>query len=54
VDGSSVARAAAMGRKVTDALARFDAFPLLAELGDAIVSGPTGNNVRDLRIVLAY
>jgi glycerate-2-kinase len=27
---------------------------VLHALGDAIVTGPTGNNIRDLRILLAY
>jgi hydroxypyruvate reductase len=36
------------------ALARFDSFPLFHAIGDAIMTGPTGNNVRDLRIMLAY
>jgi hydroxypyruvate reductase len=36
------------------ALARFDSFPLFQAIGDAIMTGPTGNNVRDLRIMLAY
>jgi glycerate-2-kinase len=27
---------------------------LFSALGDAIETGPTGNNVRDLRILLAY
>ena len=36
------------------ALATFDAYPLFDALGDAIVTGPTGNNLRDLRILLAY
>ena len=31
------------------ALSQFDTFPLLESIGDAIVIGPTGNNVRDLR-----
>jgi len=35
-------------------LLRFDAFPLLHAVGDTIVIGPTGNNIRDLRILLAY
>jgi hydroxypyruvate reductase len=35
-------------------LTRFDAFPLFDAMGDAIMTGPTGNNVRDLRILLAY
>ncbi len=36
------------------ALATFNAYPLFDALGDAIVTGPTGNNLRDLRILLAY
>ena len=32
----------------------FDAFPLFDAMGDTIMTGPTGNNVRDLRILLAY
>jgi hydroxypyruvate reductase len=35
-------------------LTHFDAFPLFDAMGDAIMTGPTGNNVRDLRILLAY
>jgi glycerate 2-kinase len=54
VDGSTQARAQAAGRSVEDALARFDAYPLLNALGDAIMTGPTGNNVRDLRFLMAY
>ncbi len=42
------------GFDVAEALAEFDGFPLLDAIGDAIVTGPTGNNVRDLRILLAY
>ena len=41
------------GLSVEDALERFDAYPLLARLDDAIVTGPTGNNVRDIRILIA-
>ena len=33
-------------------LRRFDAYNLFAPLGDAIITGPTGNNLRDLRILL--
>jgi hydroxypyruvate reductase len=36
------------------ALATFNAFPYFHALGDAILTGPTGNNLRDLRILLAY
>jgi hydroxypyruvate reductase len=31
----------------------FDSFSLFDALGDTIVTGPTGNNVRDLRILLS-
>jgi hydroxypyruvate reductase len=53
-DGTTAARAEAAGKGVHAALAGFDAHPLFEALGDAIVTGPTGNNVRDLRILLAY
>ena len=36
------------------ALEKFDAYPLFRVLGDAIEVGPTGNNLRDLRLLLAY
>ena len=54
VDGSTVARAAELGYPVADALAGFDAYGLLERLGDVVVTGPTGNNLRDLRILLAF
>jgi hydroxypyruvate reductase len=53
VDGTTVARALRAGLSVEDALERFDAYPLLARLGDAVITGATGNNVRDLRILMA-
>ena len=51
VDGTTLARA---GAELAPALERFDAFPLFEKLGDAVVTGPTGNNVRDLRVLMAY
>jgi hydroxypyruvate reductase len=54
VDGTTLARAETSGLNIEDHLARFDAHPFFAKLGDAIETGPTGNNVRDLRILLAY
>ncbi len=53
VDGTTVARADAVGCPVAKALAGFDSYGLLSMLGDAIETGPTGNNLRDLRILLA-
>jgi glycerate 2-kinase len=53
-DGSTVERARAAGLDTVTALSNFDAYPLFSKLGDAIEIGPTGNNLRDLRILLAY
>jgi len=39
---------------LTTALARCDAYPLLAQSGGLVRTGPTGTNVADLRIVLAH
>jgi glycerate 2-kinase len=52
VDGTTMERA---GRSaVEQALHQFNAGAILGSLNDAIVTGPTGNNVRDLRVLLAY
>jgi hydroxypyruvate reductase len=53
-DGTTAARANASGLNAETALQKFDAYPLFNKLGDAIETGPTGNNLRDLRILLAY
>ncbi|HEV2401553.1 MAG TPA: DUF4147 domain-containing protein [Candidatus Sulfotelmatobacter sp.] len=53
-DGSTLERALARGLDVRTALEKFDAYPLFSALGDAIETGPTGNNLRDLRFLLAY
>jgi len=53
VDRTSIARAGRAGLDPARALNEFNTFPLLEAIGDAIVTGPTGNNVRDLRILLA-
>jgi glycerate 2-kinase len=53
-DGSTLARARAEGLDPQSPLTRFDAYPFFQKLENAIVTGPTGNNLRDLRILLAY
>ncbi len=53
-DGSTVVRAQMKGLDAPAALEKFDAYPFFSALGDAIETGPTGNNLRDLRILLAY
>lgn len=53
-DGSTMTGAQTMGLDAQVALDKFNAYPFFAALGDAIEIGPTGNNLRDLRILLAY
>ncbi|WP_035353413.1 glycerate kinase type-2 family protein [Edaphobacter aggregans] len=53
VDGETLARAAREGYRVDRALAAFDSHSLFVLLGDAITTGRTGNNLRDLRMLLA-
>ena len=54
VDGGTIERTRSRGLDARTALAKFDAYPLFSALGDAIETGPTGNNLRDVRILLAY
>jgi hydroxypyruvate reductase len=53
-DGTTLERAKARGLDLAVHLRAFNAYPLFEALGDAITTGPTGNNLRDLRILLAY
>jgi glycerate 2-kinase len=53
-DASTIERAESRGLNARAALARFDAYPFFKGLGDAIEIGPTGNNLRDLRILVAW
>ena len=53
-DGSTVTRAQSSGLEALAALEKFNAYPFFSALGDAVETGPTGNNLRDLRILLAY
>jgi len=53
-DGSTLERGRNRGLDARASLQQFDAYPFFSALGDAIETGPTGNNLRDLRIFLAY
>jgi hydroxypyruvate reductase len=53
-DGTTIARAQSSKLDAQTALVKFDAYPFFSALGDAVETGPTGNNLRDLRILLAY
>ncbi len=52
-DTTTIARARSYQFDPELTLARFDACTLFTALGDSIVTGPTGNNLRDLRILIA-
>lgn len=52
-DETTLRRARALKLDTADFLARSDAYNFFRPLGDAIETGPTGTNVRDLRILLA-
>ena len=52
-DGESLARAQSLGLDPVDYFRRSDSYTFFRKLGDAIETGPTGNNLRDLRILLA-
>jgi glycerate 2-kinase len=52
-DGETSARARSAGLLVDEFAQRSDAYNFFERLGDAIVTGPTGNNLRDLRILMA-
>jgi len=52
-DGDTLNRASQLGMQCGDYFQRSDAYTFFAKLDDAIVTGPTGNNLRDLRILLA-
>jgi len=52
-DPTTIARARAYNFNPEETLAQFDSCSLFTALGDTIVTGPTGNNLRDLRVLLA-
>lgn len=52
-DGESLRDARAAGMEPREFLERSDAYSFFKRLGDSVETGPTGNNLRDLRIFLA-
>ena len=54
VDGTTRERARSRGLPLDHALVEFNAFPLFDALDDSIITGPTGNNIRDLQVLLAW
>jgi glycerate 2-kinase len=52
-DPTTFERARAFGFDPEESLRSFDACPLFMALGDSIVTGPTGQNLRDLRLMIS-
>jgi len=52
-DGETLARAKSLGLDPAMAFRQSDAYTFFSKLDDATITGPTGNNLRDLRILLA-
>ena len=52
-DGDSLARAKSLGLDPAEYFRNSDAYTFFSRLDDAIVTGPTGTNLRDLRILIA-
>lgn len=52
-DETTLARARSLALDAQSCLTRSDSFSFFNAVGDALVTGPTGTNVRDLRILLA-
>lgn len=52
-DSTTLARARTISLDPEDFLRRSDAYSFFAALGDVVATGPTGTNVRDVRILLA-
>ena len=53
LDHTTLERAQLLGLNPQDFLDDSDAFSFFDALGDVLITGPTGTNVRDLRILLA-
>jgi glycerate 2-kinase len=53
-DGETLARSQSLGLDPADYFQRSDSYNFFRQLGDAIETGPTGNNLRDLRILLRF
>ena len=50
-DGSTVSRARAAGLNPREQLRNNDSYPFFKELGDLVMTGPTGTNVSDVCVI---
>ena len=52
VDGTTIQRAEQLGMKLNEYINRFDSYHYFKSLNDLIFTGPSGNNLMDLQILL--
>lgn len=52
IDGQTWMEAQELGLDPENHLLHFDSFPLLDTIGASIVTGPSGNNLRDIRVLI--
>ena len=52
-DGATLERAKELGMDPADFFRRSDSYGFFRRLGDALTTGPTGNNVRDVRLLVS-
>ena len=52
-DGNSTARAARLGEDASTYIRANDSYTFFKKMGGLVVTGPTGNNVRDVRVLMA-
>lgn len=52
-DGNSIARAAQIGEDPSSYIRANDSYTFFKKTGGLVVTGPTGNNIRDLRVLMA-
>jgi hydroxypyruvate reductase len=53
-DGTSLERSRMVGSDVSKSREESDSNGFFSAIGDEVVTGPTGNNIRDIRIILAW
>jgi glycerate-2-kinase len=52
VDGKTIARAETLGLRAEEFLAENNSYGFFSQLGDLIVTGPTGTNVNDVSVII--
>jgi glycerate-2-kinase len=52
-DGTTTVRAAQLGEVASKYISANDSYTFFKKIGGLVVTGPTGNNVRDVRILMA-